>query len=178
MLLLPGCFLPDYATSLGFQSLPRRRQSRAVQKSRFARKSSWPVAAWVADFKQMGKKLSQCTRLKLWFLTLHRRIHEHCLRILDTSYPERKFVCPLNRRCVTWVHGLALPTPKYHPSRDHAGAPKLPHLCPATKIWIEHLEQFPWCNRALNHKAKRKKRTRVIWSGMKNNTKVAQHRSV
>ena len=39
--------------SLGFQSLPRRRQSRAVQKSRFVGKSSWPVATW-EDFKQMG----------------------------------------------------------------------------------------------------------------------------
>ena len=39
--------------SLGFQSLPRRRQPRAVQKSRFVGKSSWPVATW-EDFKQMG----------------------------------------------------------------------------------------------------------------------------
>ena len=50
-----SCFAPDYATySLGLQSLPtrRRRQSRAVQTSRFVGKRSWPVATWVQDFKQ------------------------------------------------------------------------------------------------------------------------------
>ena len=35
-------------------------------------------------------------------------------------------------------------------------------VCPETKIAIEHLEQFPWCNQASNHKAKCKKRTGVI----------------
>ena len=63
-----SCFAPDYSTySLRVcivSAHKRRRQSRGIQKFRFVGKSSWPVATWVENSKQM------CFYASVPFLTL------------------------------------------------------------------------------------------------------------
>ena len=75
----------------------------------------------------------------------------------DILWPKATRVSPKFALCLTWVHGLAPPTPKYH--RSHASALYVPR--PRSELNTRNIF-YDVMKSALNHAPKCRKRARVI----------------